>query len=67
VEADSVHEQIAMRDICGSLVAGEPGLREDVLFGVAACLYLDVLAARGLLAEWERERCAATGGTPQVA
>jgi hypothetical protein len=67
VEADSVHEQIAMRDICGSLVAGEPELREDVLFGVAACLYLDVLAARGLLAEWERERCAAAGVTDQVA
>lgn len=55
VEADSVHEQVAMRDICGSLVAEHPELREDVLFGVAACLYLDVLTAEALLEEWQSE------------
>ena len=31
VEADAVHEQVAVRDICGSLVAAQPELREDVL------------------------------------
>ncbi|HYO38799.1 MAG TPA: iron-containing redox enzyme family protein [Nocardioidaceae bacterium] len=56
VEADSVHEQVALRDICGGLVADNPALRDDVLFGVAACLYLDVLAARALLGTWERDR-----------
>jgi pyrroloquinoline quinone (PQQ) biosynthesis protein C len=55
VEADSVHEQVAMRDICGSLVEAEPDLRRDVLFGVAACLHLDVLSARALLGSWRAD------------
>jgi hypothetical protein len=52
VEADAVHEQLAMRDICGTLVDGFPELRADVLFGVAACLHLDALAAGELLRSW---------------
>jgi hypothetical protein len=52
VEADAVHEQVALRDICGSLVAAEPGLAEDVLFGAAACVALDAVAAEDLLASW---------------
>jgi hypothetical protein len=63
VEADAVHEQVAMRDICGGLVENHPELRDDVLFGVAACLFLDVLAARGLLDAWQGARAAL--GTPQ--
>lgn len=54
VEADAVHEQLAARDVCGNLVAAEPDLAEDVLFGAAACLHLDALAAEGQLQEWER-------------
>jgi hypothetical protein len=56
VEADAAHEQVAVRDICGSLVADHPELRADVLFGVAACLHLDVLAARGVLDTWAEAR-----------
>jgi len=52
VEADAVHEQVAMRDICGALLEAEPELRGDVLFGVTACLHLDVLAAEAQLAAW---------------
>lgn len=52
VEADAVHEQVAARDICGSLVASEPSLREDVLFGAAACLHLDGVAGRRMLDRW---------------
>jgi pyrroloquinoline quinone (PQQ) biosynthesis protein C len=59
VEADAVHEQVAVRDLCGSLVQAEPGLHRDVLFGVAACAYLDSLAAERLLASWR--------GRPSVA
>lgn len=55
VEADAVHEQVAVRDICGSLVAAEPELREDVLLGVAACLLLDARAAERMLADWDRD------------
>ncbi len=56
VEADAVHEQVAIRDICGGLLEDHPELRRDVLFGVAACLFLDVLAARELLGAWRSRR-----------
>lgn len=52
IEADAVHEQLAVRSICMPLVEAEPTLREDVLFGVAACLELDGLAAREQMAQW---------------
>ncbi len=58
VEADAVHEQIASVDMCGSLVAAEPALAADVLFGAACSLALDGLAARYLLGEWEAGRSA---------
>jgi hypothetical protein len=53
VEADAVHEQIAAVDMCGSLVAGEPALAGDVLFGAACALAVDAVAAAGMLAAWE--------------
>ncbi len=55
VEADAVHEHIAARDICGSLVEAEPHLREDVLFGAAACVHLDAVAGEKMIATWMRE------------
>ncbi|MCZ2857184.1 iron-containing redox enzyme family protein [Blastococcus sp. VKM Ac-2987] len=58
VEADAVHEQIASVDMCGSLVAGEPGLTGDVLFGAAASLAMDGLAATHLLGAWKAGRSA---------
>ena len=45
VEADAVHEQIASVDMCGSLVAAEPALARDVLFGAACSLAVDGLTA----------------------
>ena len=53
VEADAVHEQVAVRDVCGGLVESEPALLPDVLFGVAGCLYLDVLDGEHLLSHWQ--------------
>jgi hypothetical protein len=61
VEADAVHEQIASVDMCGSLVAGEPALTDDVLFGAACSLAMDGLAARHLLGAWEVGRSALRG------
>ena len=58
VEADAVHEQIASVDMCGSLVADEPALTADVLFGAACSLAMDGLAARHLLGAWETGRSA---------
>jgi hypothetical protein len=59
VEADAVHEQIASVDMCGSLVAEEPELLPDVLFGAACCLAMDGVAAEHLLGAWESGRPAA--------
>jgi hypothetical protein len=56
VEADAVHEQIASVDMCGSLVAEEPALAADVLFGAACSLAMDGLAAVHLLGAWENGR-----------
>jgi len=53
VEADSVHEQIAMRDLCGALSISEPEITPDIMFGVAACVHLDALTAADLLAQWD--------------
>ncbi|GAA3801864.1 iron-containing redox enzyme family protein [Nocardioides panacisoli] len=52
VEADSVHEQVAVRDICGAFVDDNPAEAADVLFGVAASLAVDALAAEAILSPW---------------
>lgn len=54
VEADAAHEHIVLRDVCGNFVESEPAQRAEVLFGVAACLHLDGLAAQDLLDSWSR-------------
>jgi hypothetical protein len=56
VEADAVHEQIASVDMCGALVAEEPGLAADVLFGAACALAMDGVTATHLLGEWGEGR-----------
>ena len=60
VEADAVHEQVAIRDICGSLVGDDPSLSDDVLFGAASCLHLSALSGGELLARWNPEMEAAS-------
>lgn len=52
VEADAVHEQLAARTICGSLVAAEPALVGDVFFGAWTCLDLEDRFAHRMLADW---------------
>jgi hypothetical protein len=52
VEADAVHEQVALRDVCVALVREEPALEPDVWFGAWACLDLEVRAARRILGAW---------------
>lgn len=54
VEADAVHEQVATVDLAGGLVADEPELRDDLLFGAAAYLALEERFAGRLIARWER-------------
>ncbi|MEV7633403.1 iron-containing redox enzyme family protein [Microbacterium sp. NPDC089318] len=56
VEADAVHEQIAGRDLAGSLAEDEPDLLDDILFGAAACLTIDGWASEHILHAWEAGR-----------
>jgi hypothetical protein len=52
VEADAVHEQLAVRTICGSLLEQEPTLRDDMFFGAFTCLDLESRFARRMLDAW---------------
>jgi hypothetical protein len=54
VEADAVHEQLAARDLAGSLAEDEPELANDILFGAAACLAVDGRLWGGLRERFER-------------
>jgi heme oxygenase-like protein len=58
VEADAVHEQIALRDLAGGLVRQEPAVAGDVLLGAAAGVALDELASAHLLGAWKEDRSA---------
>lgn len=55
VEADAAHEQLALRDICGSFLEQHPDEVTEVLFGAAACLYLDARAGEEQLDMWNDE------------
>lgn len=52
VEADAVHEQLAVRTICGALLAEEPALHEDVFFGAWTSLDQDDRYAQRMLGAW---------------
>ncbi|WP_449278861.1 iron-containing redox enzyme family protein [Leucobacter sp. GX24907] len=54
VEADAVHEQIAARDLAGSLAEDRPDLVPDIMFGAAACLAVDDWAAEHMMGAWSR-------------
>ncbi|WP_109211117.1 MULTISPECIES: iron-containing redox enzyme family protein [Microbacterium] len=56
VEADAVHEQIAGRDLAGSLAEDEPDLLPDIVFGAAACLAVDDLVGAHILESWDAGR-----------
>jgi len=52
VEADAVHEQLAVRVVCGSLLDAEPALTDDVYFGAFTCLDLEDRFAGAMLEAW---------------
>jgi hypothetical protein len=52
VEADSVHENIAVYDLAQGLAISEPELGGDILFGVRALLHLDARFAIHVLDSW---------------
>ncbi|HEY2098949.1 MAG TPA: iron-containing redox enzyme family protein, partial [Pseudonocardia sp.] len=56
VEADAVYEQVMRRDVVGGLLAAEPGLTGDVVFGIQAGALLDERLERQLLDAWRAGR-----------
>jgi heme oxygenase-like protein len=53
VEADAVHEQVMRRDVLGDLLAREPELAADVVFGIRATELLEQRLADHLLGAWD--------------
>lgn len=52
VEADAVHEQIVRTDVVGDLVAREPDLEDDVVFGMRAFEFVEDRLADHMVASW---------------
>jgi hypothetical protein len=60
VEADAVHEQLALRGICGALVEEDPACESEVFFGAATCLHVDAVAGEQMLSAWRHGRSSLT-------
>lgn len=56
VEADAVHEHLAIRGICMPLVEENPPLAADVLLGAATCVLLDGVAGDQMVRSWRDGR-----------
>ncbi|MEV6520399.1 iron-containing redox enzyme family protein [Longispora sp. NPDC051575] len=56
VEADAVHEQIAVHDLCVAFAEREPHLGGDVLFGAACAQIAGSVTATHLLDHWKAGR-----------
>lgn len=53
VEADAVHEQLAVRSVCRAFIDDEPHATQDVFFGAFTCLDLEARTAQHFLDRWE--------------
>jgi hypothetical protein len=52
VEADAVHEQVVRRDVAGDLLAREPFLERNVVFGIRARDVVETRLADHIIARW---------------
>jgi len=55
VEADAVHEQVVRNDVVGDLVAREPHLDRDVVFGIRAHAAVEDRLADVIMASWKAD------------
>jgi hypothetical protein len=55
VEADAVHEQVVRHDVVGDLVAREPQLDRDVVFGIRAHAVVEDRLADVIMAAWKAD------------
>lgn len=56
VEADALHEQVVRTDVVGDLVAREPHLDRDVVFGIRAHEVVEKRLATALVTSWREGR-----------
>jgi hypothetical protein len=56
VEADAVHEQVVRVDVVGDLVAAEPQLDRDVVFGIRARDFVEERLAAHMMRCWAEGR-----------
>jgi hypothetical protein len=56
VEADAVHEQVVRFDVVGDLVAHEPNLDRDVVFGMRAHAVVENRLADSIMAAWGQDQ-----------
>jgi hypothetical protein len=56
IEADAVHEQVMRHDVLGDLLAQEPELAADVVFGIQATEFLEGRFGEHLLGRWHAGR-----------
>jgi hypothetical protein len=56
VEADAVHEQVVRVDVVGDLVANEPQLDRDVVFGIRARDFTEERLAAHMMENWTTGR-----------
>lgn len=54
VEADAVHEQVVRHEVVDGLLSEEPGLADDVVFGIRATTLLENRFGATLLNAWRR-------------
>jgi hypothetical protein len=55
VEADAVHEQVVRNDVVGDLVAREPHLGRDVVFGIRAHCAVENRLADTIMTAWKAD------------
>ncbi len=58
VEADAVHEQVMRREVIGDLLAREPELAADIVFGIQATELLESHLTDHTLSHWQEGRSA---------
>ncbi|MEU2772575.1 iron-containing redox enzyme family protein [Streptomyces sp. NPDC007162] len=56
VEADAVHEQVVRHEVVAGLLADEPHLEPDVVFGIRTTGHLEARLAAHLLNTWQYHR-----------
>jgi len=64
VEADAVHEQVVRSEVVGALLAREPDLQRDVVFGIRAAAVVESRLADQMLTRWRSGRTALRSPLP---